>query len=79
MCCSTPSDLVAVLVFSMVDMRRAKASATRLLGAPASSLAVVNSYSSGSTPRQEVNTYSCYLLKKIYRFPPKTRSLWIQN
>lgn len=39
-----------VLVFSMVDMRRAKASATRL---PGSSLAVVSSYSSGSTPEQE--------------------------
>lgn len=42
-----------VLVFSMVDMRRAKASATRLPELPGSSLAVVSSYSSGSTPETE--------------------------
>ncbi len=46
-------DLVEVLVFSMVDIRRAKASATRLPEPPGSSLAVVSSYSSGSTPKQE--------------------------
>lgn len=42
--------LVEVLVFSMVDIKRAKASATRLPELPGSSLAVVSSYSSGSTP-----------------------------
>lgn len=44
------SDLVAVLVFSMVDMSRAKASTMRLLELLRSSFAVVSSYSSGSTP-----------------------------
>lgn len=48
--CSSSSDLVEVLVFSMVDMRRAKASATRLPALLGSSFAVVSSYSSGSTP-----------------------------
>lgn len=45
--------LVEVLVLSMVDMRRAKASATRLPVPPGSSLAVVSSNSSGSTPEPE--------------------------
>lgn len=45
--------LVEVLVFSMVDIRRAKASATRLPELLGSSLAVVSSYSSGSTPEME--------------------------
>lgn len=53
--CLTP-DLVEVLVFSMVDIRRAKASATRLPEPPGSSLAVVSSYSSGSTPEPETKT-----------------------
>lgn len=48
--CTSPPDLVEVLVFSMVDMSRAKASTTRLLELARSSLAVVSSYSSGSTP-----------------------------
>lgn len=47
---SLSPDLVEVLVFSMVDIKRAKASATRLPELPGSSLAVVSSYSSGSTP-----------------------------
>lgn len=47
------SDLVEVLVFSMVDMSRAKASATRLLAPPGSSFAVVSSYSSGSSPERD--------------------------
>lgn len=51
--CSLTPDLVEVLVFSMVDIRRAKASATRLLELPGSSLAVVSSNSSGSTPKRE--------------------------
>ncbi len=51
--CSLTPDLVEVLVFSMVDIRRAKASATRLPELPESSLAVVSSYSSGSTPDEE--------------------------
>ena len=45
-----------VLVFSMVDMRRAKASATRLPAPPGSSLAVVSSKSSGSTPGTKTRT-----------------------
>ena len=54
------SDLAEVLVFSMVDMRRAKASTTRRPEPVESSFAVVNSYSSGSTPeigREQV--YKC--------------------
>lgn len=51
--CTSPSDLVEVLVFSMVDMSRAKASTTRLLELPRSSFAVVSSYSSGSTPDRD--------------------------
>lgn len=47
------SHLVDVLVFSIVDMSRAKASATRLPEPPGSSLAVVSSYSSGSTPEPQ--------------------------
>lgn len=46
-------DLVEVLVLSMVDMSRAKASATRLLELDTSSVAVVSSYSSGSTPDRD--------------------------
>lgn len=47
------SDLVEVLVFSTVDIRRAKASAMRLPELPESSLVVVNSNSSGSTPEMQ--------------------------
>lgn len=53
--CTSPPDLVEVLVFSMVDMSRAKASTTRLLELARSSLAVVSSYSSGSTPDRTGN------------------------
>lgn len=42
-----------VLVFSMVDMSRAKASTMRLLELLRSSFAVVSSYSSGSTPDRD--------------------------
>lgn len=45
-----PQHLVEVLVFSTVDIRRAKASATRPLVPPESSLEVVSWNSSGSTP-----------------------------
>lgn len=54
--CSSAPDLVEVLVLSMVDISLAKASTTRLLELDTSILAVVSSYSSGSTPgggRQE--------------------------
>lgn len=42
--------LVDVLVFSTVDMSFANASVTLRLEVEGSSLAVVNSYNSGSTP-----------------------------
>lgn len=48
--CEKLTDLVEVLVFSTVDMRRANASTTLLLPPLMSSFAWVNSYSSGSTP-----------------------------
>lgn len=44
------SYLVDVLVFSTVDMSFANASVTLRLEVEVSSLAVVNSYNSGSTP-----------------------------
>ena len=61
------SDLAEVLVFSMVDMRRAKASTTRLPEPVESSLAVVNSYSSGSTP--ETGTEQAYSQTQRTRAP----------
>ncbi len=56
--CEKFTDLVEVLVFSTVDMRRANASTTLLLPPLTSSFAWVNSYSSGSTPAH-ANQHTC--------------------
>lgn len=60
-CSSLFGFLVDVLVFSTVDMSFANASVTLRLEVEVSSLAVVNSYNSGSTPGMD-QMYTCLFL-----------------
>lgn len=60
-CSSLFGFLVDVLVFSTVDMSFANASVTLRLEVEVSSLAVVNSYNSGSTPGMD-QMYTCSFL-----------------
>jgi hypothetical protein len=71
--------LVDVLVFSTVDMSLANASVTLRLGVDISSLEVVSSYNSGSTPcsiKQQSVTVSCVAYSVSHNQQQYSVNIW---